>query len=393
VIWILVSLLVLSLFAAWEYGSRLQTSIRHAPVLASATSPTLNTKISVVIPAYNEAENIEDCLLAVLNSTTLPATILEIWVVDDQSTDLTGSIVQSLQQRLNDPRLHLLVGQPRPTDEVWVGKNWACVQGVAQSEGEFLLFIDADTRLKVGAIETTVNAMQQEQLDLLSLGPAVVCGCLAEWIAQPLIISALLVGFNFDEVNDPASDTAFAAGPFMLFRRTAYEKIGGHRAVAAQVVEDVELSRRVKSNGLKLKYAQGNEIATVRMYRSWGALWEGWTKNFYLGAQRNFKGMVRFSGLMLLIYLTPWIGLGVAIGQAVLDPKILTFGLFLLSFAGIGLHYRLRQILAQSGISSRYWWLSGVGGIAVTAIVIGSVIKTETGWGWTWRGRSLAKGQ
>jgi cellulose synthase/poly-beta-1,6-N-acetylglucosamine synthase-like glycosyltransferase len=391
VIWILMGLLGLSLLAAWEYGRRLEASIRDAPSLTMQTALNSNAKISVIIPAYNEAENIEACVVAALNSTTLPAEVLEVWVIDDQSTDATWSIVQSLQQRLNDPRLHLLPGRPRPAGEVWVGKNWACTQAVTKAHGDFLLFIDADTRLKPSAIETTLNLMQQEQIDLLSLGPAIVCGCLAEWIAQPLIISALLVGYDYAAVNDPTTDTAFAAGPFMLFRRAAYEKIGGHRAVADQVVEDVELSRRVKFGGLKLKYLQGNVAATLRMYRSWGALWEGWTKNFFMGAQRNFKGMIRFIILMLLIYLLPWIGLGVAIAHFFINANILTVVLFALSLLGVGLHYRLRQILAQSGLPSRYWWLSGLGGIAVAAIAIGSIIKTETGWGWTWRGRSLTR--
>lgn len=389
-IWILVGLLVLSLLTAWGYGRRLEASIGKAPVLSRSTASVPDTKISVIIPAYNEAENIEACVLAVLHSTTLPAEILEVWVADDQSTDQTWTIVQSLQQRLNDPRLHLLQGQPRPTGEVWRGKNWACTQAVAQASGEFLLFLDADTRLKPGAIETTVALMQQEQIDLLSLGLAVVCGCLAEWIAQPVIISILLVGYDFAAVNDPTSDTAFAAGPFMLFSRTAYEKIGGHRAVADQVVEDVELARRIKFSGLKLKYLHGNTAASLRMYRSWGALWEGWTKNFFMGSQRNFKGMIQLIVVLLLIYVVPWIGLGVAISQA-FDATILTVVLFGLSLVGIGLHYRLRQVLAQSGLPSRYWWLSGVGGVAVVAIAIGSIIKTETGWGWTWRGRSLAR--
>jgi cellulose synthase/poly-beta-1,6-N-acetylglucosamine synthase-like glycosyltransferase len=388
-IWILIGLLALSLLTAWGYSRKLEASSRQAPVLARSTVPLPNAKISVIIPAYNEAENIEECLLAVLHSTALPAERLEVWVIDDQSTDETWTIAESLQQRLNDPRLHLLRGQPRPTGEVWVGKNWACTQAVAKTHGEFLLFIDADTRLKSGAIEATVSLMQQEQIDLLSLGPAVVCGCLAEWIAQPLIISILLVSYDLAAVNDPTSDTAFAAGPFMLFRRTAYEKIGGHRAVADQVVEDVELSRRVKFSGLKLKYLLGNKMADVRMYRSWGALWEGWTKNFFMGSHRNFKGMIQLIVVMLLVYVVPWIGLGVAISQAFIAANILTIVVLVLSLLGITLHYRLRQILAQSSMPPRYWWLSGVGGVAVIAITIGSIIKTETGWGWTWRGRSL----
>ncbi|NJL41699.1 MAG: glycosyltransferase [Leptolyngbyaceae cyanobacterium SM1_4_3] len=343
---------------------------------------------AIIVPAYNEAENIQQCLTAAIESSPADCSV---WLIDDQSTDETVAIAQLLQESLQDPRLHILEGQPRPQGERWVGKNWACVQAAEQISSEYLLFIDADVRLKPGAIETVVQVAEAEQADLLTLVAEIECGCWAEWIVQPLMVSTLLLAYDFAAVNDPESETAFGAGPFMLFRRSTYEQIGGHRAVADQVVEDVELSRRVKFSGLKLKYLQGNAVANVRMYRSWGALWEGWTKNFYLGAQRNFKGMVRFIVLMLLIYLTPWIGLGTAISQAVLDANILTVALFSLSLAGIGLHYRLRQILAQSGISSQYWWLSGAGGIAVAAIAIGSIIKTETGWGWTWRGRSLAR--
>lgn len=276
---------------------------------------------------------------------------------------------------------------------MWVGKNWACTQVAEQLESDYFLFIDADVRLQPGAIELALAAMERDRIDLLSCGPAIVCGCLAEWLAQPLIISTILVGFSFTAVNDPSTDSAFAAGPFMLFRRQAYQQIGGHRSVRDQVVEDVELSRRIKFHGLKLFYIQGLNLAKVQMYRSWGALWEGWTKNLYQGAQRNLKGMLFFIAVLLLICLMPWLGLAWALIQLALGSPLSLSLLILwgLSIAGIFLQYDMRRVLATvAGIAPRYWWLTGLGGLAVVAIAIGSIIKTETGWGWTWRGRSLA---
>jgi glycosyltransferase involved in cell wall biosynthesis len=352
---------------------------------------TEGTVVSVIVPAYNEVENIQDCLTSILDSTVLSAKVLEVWVVDDQSTDETLAIAHSLQQQLQDPRLKVLVGQPKPEGELWVGKNWACTQASEQASGDFLLFLDADVRLKPGAIETATYATQQEESDLLSCGPAIICGCLAEWLVQPLIISTILVGFNFQAVNDPKTETAFAAGPFMFFRRSAYEKVGGHRAVAGEVVEDVELSRRIKSSGLKLRYLLGSELAAVQMYRSWKALWEGWTKNLYAGSGRNLGAMLSFIALILLVCTVPWVVLlggltkFVWMGLSMSEEVAIAF-----SIIAIGLQYDVRRRSATvSQIPPRYWWLTGVGGVLVGAIALGSIIKTETGWGWTWRGRSL----
>ncbi|WP_199314038.1 glycosyltransferase family 2 protein [Leptolyngbya sp. FACHB-671] len=404
----------LALMGALAYWSKLRHAIHEAPQLhkqfrsddreleivqndpvqadlLAQPEQTGGTVVSVIVPAYNEVENIQDCLTSILDSTVLSAEALDVWVVDDQSTDETFAIAHSLQQQRQDPRLKVLAGQPKPEGEVWVGKNWACTQAAEQSKGKFLLFLDADVRLKSGAIETALYAAQQEEIDLLSCGPAIICGCLAEWLVQPLIISTILVGFNFQAVNAPETETAFAAGPFMFFRRSAYEKIGGHRAVAGEVVEDVELSRRVKSSGLKLRYLLGSELAAVRMYRSWNALWEGWTKNLYAGSGRNLGAMLSFIALILLVCTVPWAVLLVALVKFLWVGLSIREGLAIaLSVITIGLQYDVRRRSATvSQIPPRYWWLTGVGGALVGAIALGSIIKTETGWGWTWRGRSL----
>jgi glycosyltransferase involved in cell wall biosynthesis len=350
-------------------------------------------KVSVIVPAYNEADNIQDCVTSILNSTSLLAENIEVWIVDDQSTDETLMILQTLQQNLGDPRLKILPGLPRPKTQIWTGKNWACNQATELSEGEFLLFIDADVRLKPGAIEAAIQTAVAENIDLLNCIPGLICESLAEWLVQPLIFINLLISLNYKVVKDPKTETAFAAGPFMLFRRSAYEEIGGHQAVASQVAEDVALARLIKHNGLKLGYRLGANIATLRMYHSWSALWEGWTKVLYVGAQRNLLIMLYLAMVMLIIYSIPLLGLiiilgkSLAIGLETID--LLTIGIALIA---IILQYKLRTLAAKALHSPpKYWWLHGLGGLLVAVIAIASVIKTETGWGWTWRGRSLGR--
>ena len=348
-------------------------------------------KISVIIPAYNEADNIQDCVTSVLDSTDLSANNLEVWVVDDRSTDDTLTILKTLQQKLGDSRLKLLPGLPRPTTKVWIGKSWACAQAAARCDKEFLLFIDADVRLKLGAIETVIQAASSEQIDLLNCIPAVVCGSLTEWLVQPLIFINLLISLNSAAVKNPKTKTAFAAGPFMLFRRSAYEQVGGHQAVASQVAEDVALARLIKHNGLRLQYALGRDLASLRMYSSGKALWEGWTKNLYSGAQKSLWLMLFLALVMLSIYSIPWLGLVIVLGKSFLIGwKTLDWLALCLASIAILLQYKLRSLTAQAlDTPPKYWWLQGLGGLLVAVIAVASVIKTETGWGWTWKGRSL----
>ncbi|MEG3908483.1 glycosyltransferase family 2 protein [Microcoleus sp. w2-18bC1] len=405
---ILLTLLIFSLIVSRAYTKNLRRSVENAPRTdRNSTRPSPESaanfpKVSVIVPAYNEAENIRDCAIAILESTPLSVDNLEVLIVDDRSTDDTLAIGQTLQQHLNDPRLKILAGQPRPTNQYWAGKNWACAQAVQIATGDFLLFIDADVRLKPGAIETAIATAETEKIDLFTCMPALVCECLAEWLVQPIMFNHLAVCYDFTAVNDPSkTDSAFAGGPFMLFRRSAYEKIGGHEAVASEIVEDVELARRIKRAGLKLGLYSGSNLASVRMYRSWSALWEGWTKNLYLGANRSWGLMVYMAAIMFFIYPMPWIGLFIILKQIIsafpLSSSVFSLpsSFFLLpsSFLVIIVtwqHYTLRRLGAEiSECPTKYWWLGGLGGALVAAMAIGSAIKTETGWGWTWRGRTL----
>ena len=353
------------------------------------TAPETLPTVSLIIPAYNENVNITECLDAALASHLPQPNQLQVIVADDESTDDTAALAAAVA--LSDQRLDVITVPPRPTEIPWRGKNWACANAVEKATGEYLLFIDADVRLEPDAIATAITDCQTQQADLLSCGPGIICGCLAEWLVQPVMMSCIAVGFNFEAVNDPKDTaTAFAAGPFMLFRRSAYEHIGGHRAVATETVEDVELAKRIKQSGLKLRYLLSTELIQVRMYRSFAALWEGWTKNYYEGGGRNLGGTLYSAFALSLIFVMPWLGLAVGLWGVAHSSS----GWWLVSGLGIisvGLQVYMRWA-AQRIFNQpfRYWRLGWLSGGIVVAIALTSIIKTETGWGWTWRGRSLS---
>ena len=380
--------LLVAMSAIAIFHRRLQASLATAPRLPLLeTAPVTLPTVSLIVPAYNESINITDCLDAVLASHLPNPEQLQVIVADDESTDNTAALAKAL----NDRRLEVITVPPRPTDIPWRGKNWACANAVEKATGEFVLFIDADVRLEPDAIATAVTDCQKQQADLLSCGPGIICGCLAEWLVQPVMMSCIAVGFNFEAVNDPTDKaTAFAAGPFMLFRRSAYDRIGGHRAVATETVEDVELAKRVKQSGLKLRYLLSTSLIKVRMYRSFADLWEGWTKNYYEGGGRNLGGTLYSAFALSLIFVMPWLGLVAGLWGIAQGGSAWWF-VTGLGVVAIGLQVYMRWA-AQRVFDQpfRYWWLGWLSGGIVVAIALTSIIKTETGWGWTWRGRSLS---
>jgi cellulose synthase/poly-beta-1,6-N-acetylglucosamine synthase-like glycosyltransferase len=394
---ILILLLLFSITTSISYFTRVYQASRQLPRIepldlsesqlwAEANFP----RVSVVIPAYNEEENIAACVSSVLSSTSLPPDLLEVWVVDDQSSDRTLEILHQLKAQTGDPRLHILSGQERPSDRLWNGKNWACQQGAASAFGDFLLFIDADVRLKPNAIPAVIQTAVDRQLDFLTCIPTIICESPVEWLVQPLIFMNLMVTFNSKVVRDPKTKATFALGPFLLFKASTYYKVGGHEAVSEHPAEDVAFARRIKHNGFRLQQFLGTHLASLRMYRNWNSLWEGWTKILYVGSQRSIGLMALLFTVMLLIYTVPWMGLLISLFHLFSDATLLAWAVAVLSGTSILLQFFIRKQGSKAlGTTSRYWWLQGIGGILVALLAIASVIKTETGWGWTWRGRKL----
>lgn len=376
----------------FQEAPQLNPSIPSLPVDAEVVDGE-GISLTVVIPAFNESLNIKRSLGSVFQSLP-PCGNWHVVVVDDMSTDSTVDMAQECAKQMDQlNRFTLIQAGPRPADERWVGKNWACSKAMEQLKSSWVLFIDADVELRPTALRRALVQAIHERADLFSVAPRLVCTCLAEWMVQPIMASLLGLGFPIVEANDPSSDVAFAAGPFMLFRRSAYDAIGGHAALAGEVVEDLALARTIKTSGFRLRYVLGLDAVDLQMYPNLSALWEGWTKNWFLGLDRNIPKALAAGGVVMLMFASPWILLPTCAVLAVvlLGPTVMIVASALLAAMALVLQIVLRfWIQDRFGVPMRFWWLMGAGGLLVGAIAPVSVWRSITGRGWTWKGRSLA---
>ena len=385
-------ILWVGLMRVFQQAPQLNPSVPTLPVDAEVVDGE-GISLTVVIPAFNESLNIRRSLRSVFQSLP-PCGNWHVVVVDDMSTDSTADMAQECAKQMDQlNRFTLIQAGPRPANERWVGKNWACSKAMEQLKSSWVLFIDADVELRPTALRRALVQAIHERADLFSVAPRLVCTCLAEWMVQPIMASLLGLGFPIVEANDPSSDVAFAAGPFMLFRRSAYDAIGGHRALAGEVVEDLALARTIKTSGFRLRYVLGLDAVDLQMYPNLSALWEGWTKNWFLGLDRNIPKALAAGGVVMLMFASPWILLPTCAVLAVvlLGPTVMIVASSLLAAMALVLQIVLRfWIQDRFGVPMRFWWLMGAGGLLVGAIAPVSVWRSITGRGWTWKGRSLA---
>jgi hypothetical protein len=233
-----------------------------------------------VIPARNEARNIGPCVESALASDY---SRLEVIVVDDHSTDETAEIVRAIAAR--DARLRMIT--PSPLPDGWFGKQWACAAGAAESHGEVLGFMDADTRQAPDLVMRTVNAMLSRGADLLSVAGTQELGTFWERMIQPQVFSIMLQRYGGTElVNRSRRVTEkIANGQCLWVRRAAYEAMGGHAAVKHEVAEDLALAQLWFRAGRDVALVLGLEQLSTRMYTSLRELIDGWGKNIYAGGR------------------------------------------------------------------------------------------------------------
>jgi glycosyltransferase involved in cell wall biosynthesis len=254
----------------------------HNSVVTGVTPVTPH--VSVIVPARNEQDTLERCLRSIVEQQGVP---FELLVVDDGSTDRTRDIIGFFAGVKECP----FIGQNpsladvrafearTPMPEGWTGKANAIWTAANHACGEWLLFTDADTFHEKGSLARAVAEAEQYGADLLSYSPKQELGSLPERMLMPVVFSELATKYKPREVCDPTSPVAAANGQYVLIRRDAYNKAGGHAAVAGDLLEDVALAVRVKEGGGKLRFRVGIGQVSARMYRSLDQLVEGWTKN------------------------------------------------------------------------------------------------------------------
>ncbi len=249
--------------------------------------------VSAIIPARNE----EASIARAVESVAAQLEVGEVIVVNDQSTDRTGEILRELAARI--PKLKILTVDELPAG--WAGKNYAVALGAAAAQGDWLLFTDADTYHHLGSTRRALADAVDHSAVLVSYSPEQEMESFWERAMIPFVFGRLAARFSFAQVNDPRRPEAAANGQFLLILRDAYEAVGGHEAIASEILEDVALARRVKSQGCGIYFTAPMGIVRTRMYRSFSALWQGWTKNLYLLVGGSAKSV-----LLEVTEVTPW---------------------------------------------------------------------------------------
>jgi chlorobactene glucosyltransferase len=354
-------------------------------VVTPAAAPKHAPLISICIPARNEETNIRRCVEAAL-AQDYPN--IEVIVLDDRSTDATLTQLREIASR--DSRLIPISGSDLPAG--WAGKPHALYQASAAARGEWLCFLDADTFLTPQAISSCYVKALETEADLFTVMTEQILGSFWEKVVMPLVMTALSVGFSPRKVNDPSRRDAVANGQFILIKRSIYDLIGGHEKVKDQIVEDKALSEQVKWNGHRLIVADGMQVVRTRMYTSLATMWEGWTKNIYLGLRDHIAMLLlgAFGASLALIaalFLPVWPVLGLS--WYFNGGGWRSFIVILEAALVWGYLIYVRAIIARKmHISIWYALTTPLGAGMFAAMMLTSAWKVLSGQGVTWRGRT-----
>jgi chlorobactene glucosyltransferase len=227
--------------------------------------------VSILIPARNEEHNITHCIESLLK---LDYPRYEIIVINDRSTDSTLAILRGLEQKSSLLRI-VDIGT---SEEGWSGKNYALHCGVAQAQGTWFLFSDADTEHCPQGLRLAIQVAREHNTGFLSFLSQMECHGFWENMIQPTACGLVTLLYPIEKVNDPDSSLAFANGQYILIKRVTYEEIGGHLGVKNCLGEDVVLAQEATKRGIFCRLAIGTYVVKTRMYRGFTASWNGWKR-------------------------------------------------------------------------------------------------------------------
>lgn len=359
---LLLVLLFQCLFAGLNLLFFLPLRPKRSPAAATSVA-----RVSVLVPARNEATNLQGLLASLVLQDD---NNFEVIVLDDHSQDATLEVIRGFA--LDDSRILPLTGEDLPKG--WLGKNFACFQLARAASGEILIFTDADTVWASDGVRLIREAFERTQADALSAWPKQVCNDPLSSLIQPLQQWSLLTFLPMWFVPMRVFPVAVAAnGQLLAFRKAAYRRIGGHERVRGSVIEDMSLARLLKRNGGKFVLLNAAGVVQTHMYQTIQETWAGYAKNAYPAFGANPVALFLVLVLNLSLYVLPWLLL-------VFNPKLETAFLVFLSL--------VPRVLAD--LVARYdlrWSIfHPVSVLAWTCICLQSVLWYTTGKV-TWKGR------
>lgn len=366
--WLLALALLLTLataIVAW----RARWNDQHVPTLKSVQDGS-HTTISLIIPARNEAENLRGLLPTCLAQTQAPS---ELIVVDDQSTDATAAVATAFGAQV------LAITQ---LPDGWTGKAHACHSGALHARGDWLLFLDADVRLEPSAIAAACGAATADGLVSLSLLLRQRCQSWQECLLIPFAYAQYFVGAPVGAHFQIEKPQAIVNGQFFLIQRAAYLASGGFARVRHAVMEDLAIARELKHDGLRIGFAHGETLAQVRMYRSFGELWQGFAKTSIASlAYDPHGGLWTIVALVALSMILP------VLVAAIAESNLAALCAALAAYALATLH--ISRWTQRYAVSPIYALLYPLAATLMLLIALSATARRWSGRGVLWKGRIL----
>ena len=364
-----------ALGATWLYHAL--AAVRGIPQIADLTQPeyavdsaTKLPRVSIIVPARNEAAMIESAVRSLL---TIDYPDYELVVVDDRSVDATGAILDRL---LCEYPERLMVVHVRELPAGWLGKTHAMWSAACASTGEWILFSDADVIHAPEALRRAVHYAERERADHMVVLPTMLMETVGERMMISFFQAMFIFAFRPWKVRDPKARDSMGVGAFNMVRRTAYEKIGTYESMRLSVVDDMRLGEKIKQAGLPSRVAFGEDMVTLRWAVGAGGVVRNLTKNFF--AQMHYSAAFAAAAAcgMLWLHLGPWLGAMFATGWA-RAGYVLALCCLVMVYAGMG---------RRTKISIVYVLLHPVASLLMVYTMLLSTVLTLSRGGVEWRG-------
>ena len=327
--------------------------------------------ITVLIPARNEAETIK----ATLPALTAQGRGLNIILIDDQSSDGTGQVAR----KAVDENLLIIKGKSLPSG--WTGKLWALEQGRSHIRTPFTLLLDADIEPLPGIIGELKRAMQERDVQLISLMAELRMDTFWEKLLMPAFIYFFKLLYPFRLSNTGTSRVAAAAGGCILLETRLLHEIGGFNSLRGALIDDCALARRIKTLGYKTWIGLTHSVRSIRPYEKLRTIWEMVARTAF--TQLHYSGLVLAlcTAIMVLSFVVPGLGLFLPSGMAKF-------------FSALGLAIMILCYLPTLkfyGLPGRWALALPLIGILYLAMTWTSAMRYWLGGGSHWKGRAYSK--
>ncbi len=340
IFYFLIISLMAGIFFTWIYLLlSMIKSIKQSPRLERIKN-IKNTlpRVSIILPARNEERYIRRCIDSLIKQDYPD---FEIVLVNDESSDKTLEIMNEYQNSYPDIKV-LSVNRP---DEDWIGKNWACYQGYLKSNGNLLLFTDADSYHSENTMSLAVQNIIYYGLDAITIMPRLLSYDFFTKVTLPLLTTFMHTRFSPLKVNNAKSKIGYFFGSYFIIKRTTYEQVGSHESVKHEIIEDGALGKKVKEGNFKLRMVRGESYVQAIWARNSSDLSKAMDRLLIPMFKENRIKSTLLSIALFFLTIFPFIVFSLSLTLSVLHPNQLNFVILL--FANMTLFILILTNLIQ----------------------------------------------